>query len=481
MNLDTYQQYYRQSPAWSLLRARSTPAILAFFAHVFKDAQQQVLPWFEAEIALEDFLTYSQSKMAEEKELEATRSQAARLLNQWVSHGWLRKFPNDLGQDMLELSSHSEKALLFAQSLERQEFVGTESRFKDILHKLQEMVEGSRENPKEKIQTLTDKIAVLKAEIKEIKRTGQVEVLSDTQLKERTFELSKATRELLSDFKEVAQNFKEITRTIYKKQAEQQLLKGELVGYALDQIDALKLSDQGKSFYAFWAFLISSQRQEELSEGIQGLLTLLESRSLELKDPLLPSLKRQLYASGQAIFSSNQLLAEKLNRIVSERNLKEQKRALQLIDQIRQQAMEAGGKIPSRHFGTVPETVEVSLPLDRPLGEPPTAPIQTATPLADIPSLTEAGLEELFTQFFVDRQRLEGNISSLLRGRAQLSLTELLEVFPLQQGLSELLTYFAIASASSNHFIHEKEAATVFLDPENQRSISIPQLIFGHP
>lgn len=479
MKLESYERFYSTSAAWSLLRARSAPSILAFLEFTFKDSQKFVLPWFEVETGLVDFLDFTQSELNAEEDSATLKLKASRLLDRWVKDGYLRKFPDDLGDDFLELTAETEKALLFAQSLERQDFIGTESRFKDIFQRLKEMVEGSKEDPVEKIKVLQENIKKLEDEIKNIKRRGEVTVLTDTQLKERFYTLSKTARELLGDFKEVAQNFKDITRKIYQKQGEKKLIKGELLGFALDRIEELKESDQGKSFYAFWEFLISSQRQEELTKLINELIVLFEEKAIPMQDPLLRSLKRQLYENGQLVLETNQLLAEKLNRVISTQNLKEQKRALELIQQIRHWAMEEGSNFENSRFWEVPVSVPIALPIARPLGEPEAESRAFIHPQEQpAQEFLPEDMSELFDQFYVDRPRLERNIRQMLQSKLQISLEELLKVFPLTKGLAELLTYFAIASSSTHHFIQKENKIEVVIEGEPARRILVPQLIF---
>lgn len=51
----------------------------------------------------------------------------------------------------------------------------------------------------------------------------------------------------------------------------------------------------------------------------------------------------------------------------------------------------------------------------------------------------------LYNQVFVDKLRLEGHITKILELRQQVSLGVLLENYPLEEGLAELITYFTIA------------------------------------
>ena len=480
-------QYFQESPAWSLLRFRSAPIVLAFLDDLFGNKDRPAILFHEAEIALADYWDYHRAKEAmdaaeaEAEGAETPQPNAGQALGRWVRRGWLRKYPDERGVDWIELTPDTEKALQFVKGLERKDFVGTESRFKDIFRRLRDLVEGSQENPAEKIAELKEKIEGLKASIRLIEQTGKVEVYSDTQIKERFFEITKSARELLGDFKEVEHNFKEITRGIYQRQAERSMTRGGILGYALDRIDELKDNDQGRSFYSFWEFLISDARQDELKLLVGKVLELLAERDIPARDPLLTSLKRQLHANGQKVFESNQMLAEKLNRIIAEQNLKDRKRLLQTIDEIRDLAMK--GVVPvgaGQDFWSVEADATIMLPMDRPLGEPAVTVAETVRPDITDTDLGDVELQALFDNFFVNTAALEQRIRDLLRSRVQVSLAEVLEAYPVSQGLAEVITYMGIASNSPKHLINEKEKFTVEIDPLSGKTVQLPQIIYTH-
>ena len=106
-------------------------------------------------------------------------------------------------------------------------------------------------------------------------------LLNSTQIKEKFFWVNNEARKLLSDFRQVEQNFKDITHSIKEKQLKEALIKGMIVGFVLDADDSLKDSDQGKSFYAFWKFLMSPSKQEELKYLIERVYDLPDIRGLE--------------------------------------------------------------------------------------------------------------------------------------------------------------------------------------------------------
>ena len=81
-------------------------------------------------------------------------------------------------------------------------------------------------------------------------------------------------RELLADFREVEHNFRQLDRRVRERIALWEGSKGALLEQIMGERDAIADSDQGRSFRAFWDFLLSSRRQEELSDLLDQVLAL---------------------------------------------------------------------------------------------------------------------------------------------------------------------------------------------------------------
>jgi hypothetical protein len=105
---------------------------------------------------------------------------------------------------------------------------------------------------------------VIDAEIARVK-SGDLSLLDDTALKDRFQQFVSMARELLSDFREVEQNFRSLDRQVRERVTLFEGAKGELLDQILGERDAIADSDQGRSFRAFWDFLMSQSRQEEFS------------------------------------------------------------------------------------------------------------------------------------------------------------------------------------------------------------------------
>jgi len=189
--------------------------------------------------------------------------------NEWADqqHQFIRIVPS-YSVPMVELTADTERAIGWVEDMQIRHFVGTESRFLLIVQLLNDIVQQGTEDPLVRLEQLERQRNELDRQITLIKETGQVDSrLTPTQLRERFLEASALSRQLLRDFRLVEDRFRDIARELQKAQLQPGARKGELVKYVLDADAALKDSDQGRSFYSFWAFLISPSRSEEFSNS----------------------------------------------------------------------------------------------------------------------------------------------------------------------------------------------------------------------
>lgn len=456
--------------------------MLSFFHYTFKEKNHTTIPNVELVTRLADYLEITGYKATDDEIdasalLEQEDERARKYIEQWSNKGFLRKYPDDDGNDIHELSSDMEKVMHWVSTLQKREFVGTESRFRDIYSKLKELVDQSNKDPRQRIQELERKKFEIEEEIKAIKLTGKVEVFDNTQIKERFYDVNRLSRELLSDFKEVEQNFEQITQEIYRKQSERDIAKGALLAYTLDSFEALRQKDQGKSFYSFWQFLMDENKQEEMRDIIEKLYDLLEERNIEYKnDRFLKKLKQYLHTSGKKVIDANKKLSDKLSRVLSEQNLTDRRKAMELLNDIRMLAFQTLDTPPGEDFFIEMESdPELDL-LDRwEMADEKKSEPEVAFPdgLGGT-DISESDFNALFNQFNIDRTLLESRIQTQLQSKKQISLKELVEIYGTEKGLTELITYFSIASQSSNHIILETPDPVTL----GSRIINMPMVLF---
>ncbi len=484
MTYDNLKSLLATAPVIKLLRARNAALVLSFLYRSFKEQNQIVRTQYELLSQLSDFLEYLNDEDLRDESGTDYQTIAADLLHKWCDedHLYLRRYLNEGGEAVLELTTHTEKAFQWMDLLQKREFVGAESRFRNIVLQLQEIIDNTSEDPAKKLSELEEKKREINAQIKRLKKTGKVNTYNDTQIKERFFNLSRTARELIADFKEVEQNFRDISLNIYRQQASRQVGKGKILSYTLDATDELKNSDQGKSFYAFWQFLIADNRQDEMRQMIHSLYDILTERAVEANDPFLKKIKFHLHNAGKKVIDSNHTIAEKLSRTLAERNLAERQRTRELINEIKQKAIEKIGHLQGRRkFINIEGWPQVSMVMDRPLGEPEqiTNFAHQPTPVSD-DVVSEADISAIFEQFEMNRLELEQRITELLRHQQSIRLEEVVRRFPVTRGLAELITYLSIASFYTQHRIDQTVTVPIsWKESKVKKALLMPEVVFS--
>ena len=299
----------------------------------------------------------------------------------------------------------------------------------------------------------------------------------DVQITERYQNVSGLARGLLRDFREVESNFRAITQQIYQQQSAAGHTKGSLLGLALDALDALRETPQGRSFEAFYQHLTDPRQKAELDALVQQLFGLLQTRGLAAGDGFLRKIRFYLHGEGQKVNDSFHALARKLEKIVSEKNLRERRRSLALIQDIRRLAFEVMDappeeavflEIDGRAEYQASETKEI---LDLGERESSIVPRQLA-----VAQQEETDFVPLVGPRVVDKTVLLANIDQLLRSRPQVSLRQVVDAYALQHGLAELMTYGSIAEASDKHLLNDARTEVFVLGPG--RACEFPEIIF---
>ncbi len=493
LNSERIHSFFGGSPAIRLLRAKSAPKILSFFYLSFKENQETSIREEKLIDRLADFLREydiedengdkpsTEPKTSPELPTPADfEIKAQQLINGWIDKGFLRNYESPDNDILYELSAHSEKIIQWLEQLETREFVGTESRFKDIFSKLQELVAHTTEDAETRIAELEKKKKDLQEEIDKIKDTGRVSIYDDYQIKSRVVELTRSTKELLSDFKEVEDNFKDITRNIYLQHTDPTQTKGNILGYTFDSLEELKESDQGKSFYAFWEFLISQNRQDLWKDLILRVFEMLEERGIAFDDVFLRKMKHYLYRAGQKVNDANDRMSEKLSRVISEKELAERIKVKEAVNRIKELALKFIDRDEPPPIGIeIEEMIPPSLPMEKKLNlEKPEVPIFEQYTGQTPQVMDPTKLLELYSPFVVDKNKLRENIDRLLEHKTQVSLKEVIDEFPLEKGLSELLTYFSLADTGKDHVFSREISELILFDSPQGKYIEIPQVIF---
>ena len=431
----------KNHPAWKLLVADHSPLIISFIHKVFIVPNQRIIPRSDLASYLEDHL-YALREIEGEK---AFPRSAETYLDDWAADdkGWLRKFyPQGSDEVHYDLTPSVEKAVSWLESLVHRPFIGTESRLMTIFDLLRQMVEGTEVDRDKRIRDLEQRKADIDRDLETI-RSGRLDYLDDTALKDRFQQVTKTARELLRDFREVEYNFRNLDQKVREQIALWEGSKGDLLEDFFGERDVIAESDQGKSFNAFWDLLMSPTRQEELSDLLSKVFELPSVKSL-LPDMRLKRIHYDWLEAGEHTQRTVAKLSAQLRRYLDDQAFLENKRIMQVLQSIESRAVQIKESMPENDIMDIDEaSPRIVLPMERPLYAIPLKPvIDEAVHLGDGSDVPQ---DLLFNTFFVDRLELKRIIRNALQTRDQVTLSEILREHPLKQGLAELVTYLTLA------------------------------------
>jgi hypothetical protein len=470
------------SPSVELLRSRNREAIVVFLINTFSN-QQRTISSESIHAQLADYLEFRQIENDEENEQEPFDSYeitAKKFIQHWTNRGFLTNYQDERGEIFYELSSHSSKAIDWLTSLKKEEYVGTESKFKNIFSQLQELVEFTNDDAEKRIQLLEDKKLEIEQQIQRIKIGEDVRVFEEFEIVPRFNQLNQSAKELLSDFKEVEDNFKGITKTIYQKHTDGSLTKSDILEFTFEALDELKESQQGKSFYAFWSFLLNPELQNQWETLTKELYLTLEEKGIPANDLFLKGMKKHLHNSGQKVYKANDKMAEKLSRIIRENEASKSEATKNTILEIKKSLIEISKTKQRPNVSFELETdIEISVPFERKitLEQSEEQTYNTKPALADEDITHSNHLSNLFSQKIIDKDILRKRIMDILNKKSQTTIQEVIDqAGGIEKGLPELFGYIGIVK-EFKYVISKERTQRIRFDTKNNKSIQIPEII----
>ncbi|HVB21687.1 MAG TPA: DUF3375 domain-containing protein [Ktedonobacteraceae bacterium] len=484
MDYDQLTYDLQHAPGIRLLKAEHAALIISFLYRQFKREQHVAIPFAELTERLADML-----EALNEQVPDSFPQSAPSYLTEWADeqHRYLRiTTPTSSDTPLVELTAETERAIGWVEELHGQPFVGTESRFLHIVQLLRDIVQKSTQDPAERLAQLEQQRDALQQQINQIRATGIVDDLyTTTQLKERFFEACDGARQLLRDFRLVEDRFRDIARALQQAQLESNVLKGDLVAFVLDADTELKSSDQGRSFYTFWDFLMAPLQQDELYGLLNAIQHQTDLQPVIHQGRILQHLPSNLLAAGEKVVQSNAGLAQQLRRLLDERSIAERHRVRAIVSEIKKMAFRvASTSVDEVAFIELEGPPEARLVMEYALWEPGETFSLSALPVnADDAEPPFDDLVTLHTQFHVDKLVMYRNIEELLQVYSQVTLADVLVHYPPEKGLTEVMAYCTLAADDPDHSIDEQQTETIEISiatPSGQemRTLNIPHVLY---
>jgi hypothetical protein len=473
MNFEKALSLYRNDKTLQILRAEHFPLLISFFHLAFK--QQDKISYSQSGLGslLGDFLF-----ALERQGISDYAKPPLDYLQKWAQQGYLRRYYETADEPVYELSPATENALKWLEDLNKQQFIGTHSRLLQFFSLLQQIVNRTA-GPYERLQQLQEERKRIDEEIEQIKK-GHYAKPSDTQLKEDYFLAEETARRLLADFRQVEENFRELDTQTRQTIIKSNLAKGALLDNIFEQQDYLRNTDQGKSFKAFWEFLMSESMQQELEVLIEKLNEIPAIKQVK-QEQIVDRIKTNLVDAGDKVNRSNDGLIEQLRKYVEQKNLSESRHILRSIEAIESLLLENKDQLDAQQvLMEIDGLFRPAFLMERPLFTPPLKISFEGTVIEE--GAADTDTNALFGQFYVNMDELRNNVKTLLRTKSQVSLSEVLRHYRPTKGVTEILGYMQIATGDTRHYINDERAEKLDImnvDTGVQYQLEAPLIIFN--
>jgi hypothetical protein len=269
---------------------------------------------------------------------------------------------------------------------------------------------------------------------------GNPTMLDAVSQRDRFQQFVRTARELLADFREVEENFRGLDRTLREQIAGWAGSKGALLDEALSSRASIAESDQGRSFRAFYDFLLSYQKQNELTDLLERLQHI---DGLDSQGERLHRVHYDWIDASERTQATVRLLSDQLRRFLDDQVWLENRRVFELLRSIEGKALRFRNQSELVAAMELDDTgVTATLPMERPLYH------RARSNRLDAPSVehgdNEFDASALLDQLYVDREELRGRVFDALDGGGQVGLSQVVRETPLEQGLAELIGYLSL-------------------------------------
>ena len=438
-------EYLKTLPSFKLLRSDNFPFFLGFFYYVFKNDDK--IPHIEIEAKLDDYMFEYGIGIKTPKEY----------IEDMVKAGYLKRY---FEKDILyyELTKDIYKVMEFVESVEKKEFVGSETKFNILLDILDKLNFETLEKD-ERIEVLKGKIKSLNKEIITLRK--EEVVFDERRIKELIFEFLNISKKLLFDFSEIEENFLFLNKQI-KEKIISSMKKADVLDFVFSSEEKIKESNEGKSFLAFW-YLLESEKSEEMDEIIDKIIN--NTNLTQFQKASLENFKNDLRKNGYKVLNLINKLIEQLRIFIDEKIYLENKRVKELIEDISSKIIKTGECKLSMEIENL--KMDINLPFERSFYE-----VQKNENFKIELKEVEINDNLEFLVDFVDEEKIKQNIKNYLKINKQAEIIEILKYFHVEN-IAEIASYVFMCE-KFEHIIYGKK--NIYLT--NEYKIILPKIIF---
>jgi len=477
---EEFLHFFDESPALRLMRGRLGSFVVGFFFKTFKK-------WGVVEASEEELAATLAEHIEQVRELEdfdAPKRLPQDYLDEWCDedHRYMTKtYAEDKEEYIFRLTRHSEKALSWLQdllSMQQRGYATTESRFNRIILEMESLSQGVNADPEARIRDLARKRDEIDEEIQKIRDTGEAPIFGEDVIRDQVYDLSDLVEHFLSDFRAIEEFFKDHARQISKLYAQGDASKGDIVEHVLDSDDELRSCDQGKSYFGFRAMMTNPALARQFRNLAEQTSDIARRRGLDPNKTFL-SLSDRLFGEANSAHGAYGRISRKLRQVVGDHAGGGGKQIRKTLSNIRKKAFLLRDQPPEDWDFEIDIRPQFFGLMESDFWEPkavePFAPISTAS------SEDSEWINEILNSVGepLDLNKYRERVNEALETDEKVSLTEMVQRFPLERGVVDVVCYRVVAGEDSRHNILDNEIIKIDLNrPSQPRFVEVEEVIF---
>jgi hypothetical protein len=433
----------REQPLWKLLAAHRAPVIVALLQSLFVEGEKTLVA-----SVLTERLTRDIELLRSTGEDLAQTPQAA--IAEWLTQGWLvRRLKPGASEEEYELSADALNGIRFITGALRPRTTATESRLSLVISQLTQLADETDANPTTRLESLKAERARIDRQIEAVERDG-VKALADDRAIERAREAISLAEELTTDFRSVRDEFDRLNRGLRQSLMESEGSRGDVLEALFAGVDLIGESDAGRTFNAFWRLLTDAEQAAALLEALEAITSRPFARALEPRErKFLLGLTNVLLDEGRGVHDVLQNFGRSLRSFVQSREFLEQRRLHSLLKQATQAALATKEMVrPNQGVGySLTQTSSRIRSISQwVLYDPSTRVVDASMNSAEEAELDLETVSEMVRQSEIDFRTLKANVRKVLDQQQQASVSEVLALFPAEQGLGSVVGYVALGA-----------------------------------
>jgi hypothetical protein len=292
------------------------------------------------------------------------------------------------------------------------------------------------------------------------------------------YDLSDLVEHFLSDFRAIEEFFKDHAREISTLYAQGEASKGDIVEHVLDSDEQLRSCDQGKSYFGFRNMMTNPSLARQLRTLAEQTSQIARKRGLDT-NKTFSDLGDRLFGEAGAAHGAYGRISRKLRQVVGEHAGGGGRHVRDTLSRIRRQAFRLRDQPPEDWDFEIEIRPQLFGLMEAEFWEPkavePFASVKSAKP--DDSEWMNEILQSVGEP--LDLGKFRERVDEVLVDQDKASLTDMVDRYPLERGVVDVVCYRVIAGEENRHEILKDELVTIDLNrPAQPRYVEVEQLIF---